>query len=304
MSFSNKEFYGGELIPLRIPTASERLAPSILDERVQYGTAVGAVVDKVKEYITSAEVEAAPPRSIGIICLVGHEQGACLDRQLRKAIGPDKYYRHDIMVGEPFDFQGAERDIIFLFLVCSPDSVSVSTQDEIVQARWANVALTRARYRMVLVRSVDLDDIPEDRVILRSIVQFFDDVATKDRRRVNDHGDIPSDDYFSYHTDFFSSLRHRGQEILTLRLEEEGFEISSMGKVWHGAICVRSANQRSRVAVLVDTSERSQEEWLKLIEQQERIESVGWKCLRLHILFLVNDLNSAVKTVVDFISTV
>jgi len=125
IAFSNEQFYDDKLVPLRLPTASERLSPSIVDVRID-GVKSGKVnqreadkiVELIKELLSEPDVDILN-RSIGVISLVGDEQARIIRGRLLDSIGPERMARHNILVGDPPSFQGAERDVIFLSMVCS-----------------------------------------------------------------------------------------------------------------------------------------------------------------------------------------
>lgn len=117
ISFSNNQFYDGNLVPLRLPKQSERLTPSLVDIRVPDGEKVKRTNEKEADEIVRIVEELAraqmdDPRSIGIISLMGDEQSRLIRGRLldAKDVGPQGMARHDILVGDPPAFQGAERD--------------------------------------------------------------------------------------------------------------------------------------------------------------------------------------------------
>jgi AAA domain len=124
IAFSNTQFYDNQLIPLRLPTQSERLTPSIVDVRIQDGVKVGktnehevneivqrvaAIADQQKQ-----QQQTGRCRSIGIISLMGDEQSRLIRSRLLDAIGPQRMAQHSILVGDPPSFQGTERDSTYL----------------------------------------------------------------------------------------------------------------------------------------------------------------------------------------------
>jgi very-short-patch-repair endonuclease len=93
--------------------------------------------------------------------------------------------RHDIRVGEPASFQGDERDIMFVSLVADRGSSALSG---LAYDQRFNVAASRARDRMVLVRSVEIEDLSAADRLRRSLIEHFaspfagEAVPTADRR--------------------------------------------------------------------------------------------------------------------------
>lgn len=180
IAFSNRQFYDGALVPLRLPLPSERITPSLIDVKLSKGTKRGRVneqeADKIVEMVGDlVGQQSENPRSIGVISLMGDEQSRLIRGRLLNSdrVGPGGMARHDVLVGDPPAFQGAERDgmildacllslltvhkVIFLSMVCSPGNTP--TQNQLFHFQRANVALSRARDQMVLVRSLDIGDV-------------------------------------------------------------------------------------------------------------------------------------------------
>lgn len=94
IAFSNEHFYDGQLVPLRLPTKSERLTPSLVDVKVngvKQGKVNVAEVQKIVELIQEIVEEGQTtgnPRSIGVISLIGDEQSRMIRARLLDAIGP------------------------------------------------------------------------------------------------------------------------------------------------------------------------------------------------------------------------
>jgi superfamily I DNA and/or RNA helicase len=107
------------LIPLRLPTQSERITPSIVDVRLRKGVKIGKVnereadeiVRRVAEIVESHDQRSLQHRrSIGIISLMGDEQSRLIRGLLLDSIGPQRMAQHSVLVGDPPSFQGTERD--------------------------------------------------------------------------------------------------------------------------------------------------------------------------------------------------
>jgi very-short-patch-repair endonuclease/transcription elongation GreA/GreB family factor len=81
--------------------------------------------------------------------------------------------RHRIMCGNAATFQGQERDIIFLSMVECPETARAKAS-RVFEQRF-NVALSRARDRMVLVRSVTLADLKSEADLKRKVIEHFQD---------------------------------------------------------------------------------------------------------------------------------
>jgi very-short-patch-repair endonuclease len=177
IEYSKREFYGHELRPLRLPKASERLDPPLVDVLIEDGhrsdgvnaAEVAFIVEEIGRLIADPHMER---RSIGVVSLLGEEQALATWDQLNDEYGPQLLQRHRIACGDARTFQGRERDVIFLSLVCAPNDVGAPLSRDIFAQRF-NVAASRARDRMYLVRSVDLAHLSEADRLRRSLIRHF-----------------------------------------------------------------------------------------------------------------------------------
>jgi hypothetical protein len=287
IGFSNAQFYDGRLVPLRLPKKSERLKPPVLDVRVPNGVKTGKtneieadeIVRRIKAIVSTASTS-SNPRSIGVISLIGDEQSRLIRGRLLDVVGPQIMSQHRILVGDPPTFQGAERDIIFLSLVASPGSVP--TQSQLMHFQRANVALSRARDQCILVRSIDLKDIPSDDDVKVSILEFFENKEPE------------SEDGLAASCPV--------QILLRKSLEQRGFLIRCMGVVWKNGLCVEQRDSDNRVALLVEGAGESQQQWQASFAQQKAIERVGWRCLRVDALSLLADFVNTFEGILKFLS--
>ena len=299
IQYSNSEFYNGNLTPLRLPRSSERLKPSLIDVRVPRGRKIGKVneeecdeiVRMIAKYIETCTL--VQKRSIGVISLVGEEQSRLIRGRLLDRIGPHKYKLHNILVGEPPSFQGAERDIVFLSLVCSPGAIV--TQSQLMHFQRANVALSRARDRMVLVRSFDTNHIPNSQDIKFSILDFFE---RSQAIETNGVGMTTN----SLQSSSVSPFRSRAEQALRSCLIGKGYSIQRMGVVWDNALCVEDGmNGAARAALYVEASGESKDDWRSMLQQQKSIERVGWRCMRLDAISFLTNYQSSLNTVIEFL---
>jgi len=99
--------------------------------------------------------------SIGVISLLGDEQGELINNLLKDKIGNQEMKNRKIVCGNPYTLQGEERDIIFLSMVIS-NNVKFATLTKDADIRRFNVATTRAKRQMWLFHSVNLEDLNEE----------------------------------------------------------------------------------------------------------------------------------------------
>jgi transcription elongation GreA/GreB family factor/very-short-patch-repair endonuclease len=161
------QFYNEELVPLRLPKASERIDPPLVDVFVRHGHRSGrSKINKPEADAIVDEIEAIcldprfAGRSIGVISLIGFEQAHYIQGRLLERIGQEKFTQHDISCGDSATFQGKERDIMFISMVACPKTAGAFTSLPFQQR--FNVALSRARDRQYLFRSVTEDMLKPD----------------------------------------------------------------------------------------------------------------------------------------------
>ena len=183
----SSQFYGGKLLPLRLPTAKERLDPPLIDILVRGARRVrevneaeaNVIIDEIRKL---TEDPSFTNRSIGVISLVGEKQAKLIHDRLMRDIGVASMNRHRIMCGNAATFQGQERDIIFLSMVECPETARAKAS-RVFEQRF-NVALSRARDRMILVRSVTLNDLNSETDLKCKVIEHFSDPMQTGRTEV------------------------------------------------------------------------------------------------------------------------
>lgn len=186
IEFSNREFYQGGIRPLRVPKANERLDPPLIDVLVKGGFRKGdvnpaeakAIVDEIKTIIADP---AYGGRSIGVVTLIGNSQAAYIHERVSEEISPIDIVGRKIAIGPPPVFQGRERDIMMVSMVSAPGDRAVANRADMHQR--FNVALSRARDRMYLFRSVSDTEVSPD-TLTGKVIGHFKQPFRQDARRV------------------------------------------------------------------------------------------------------------------------
>lgn len=267
----SSSFYPKPLIPLRIPTASERLDPPLIDIYVPYGQRDGQKRNRAEAELIVDEIEklVADPtfskRSIGVISLLGSEQARFIYGMLLEEIGAEAMERHRIMCGDAATFQGQERDIVFLSMVSSLDSVVTQTA-RLYEQRY-NVAMSRARDRLVLVRSLAASHLKRSDLKLKVIEHF--------RNPMEKGKVVQSDDILSAcDSDFERDVGHRLLDLgyrITPQYPISGYRIDFV---------VEGANDR-RLAIELDGDKyHGPERWAHDVARQRSLERMNWRFWR------------------------
>src|SRR4029077_8561457 len=128
---------------------------------------VDVIVTEIRKMVADPAFEG---RSIGVISLIGNAQANRIYTRLITELGAEVVDRHRIMCGNAATFQGQERDIVFLSMVACPKTATAQRM-RMFEQRF-NVALSRARDRMVLVRSVTSSDLKPGDLKLQVVEHF------------------------------------------------------------------------------------------------------------------------------------
>lgn len=212
IEFSNREFYNGDIKPLRVPKANERLDPPLIDVFVKGGFRKGdtnppeaqAIVDEVQAIISNPQLQG---RSIGIVTLLGNEQAKYIHDLIHKRITPADIVARQIAVGPPPVFQGRERDIMMVSMVLAAGDRSAASIA--AQQQRFNVAFSRARDRLYLFRSVAHNQFAEDS-LNGKVLQHFRQPFKRDVTKVALLRDLCES---GFERDMFDELTQRGYRV-------------------------------------------------------------------------------------------
>ena len=267
IEFSKREFYNDELRPLRVPRASERLDPPLLDVLLEGAHRDGDVNLAEVDYIVG-EVRRlfAEPRmkhrTIGVVSLLGDDQALRIWDRLNEEFGPELLQRHQLACGDARAFQGRERDIMFLSLVSAPNNVGAPLSRDIFAQRF-NVAASRARDRMYLVRSVNLSHLAEGDRLRRGLIAHFAKPSPAEDARPKDLRDLCDS---PFERALYDWLTHEGYAV-TPQVRVGSYRID---------LVVEGSND-TRLAVECD-GDRSHgpDKWADDVQRQRVLERAGW----------------------------
>ena len=266
IEYSKREFYDHELRPLRLALPSERLDPPLVDVLVDAGKREGDVNDAEIGFIVQeiGRLTADPrmrERSIGVLSLLGEEQALAIWERLNEEFGPQLLQRHRVACGDARTFQGRERDVMFLSLVSAPNDVGAPLSRDIFAQRF-NVAASRARDRMYLVRSVGLDHLSEADRLRRSLIAHFARPFAPDEVRADARERCES----PFERELYDWLAQQGYRA-TPQVSVGAYRVD---------LVVEGGND-ARLAVECDGDKREgPEKWLDDMRRQRVLERAGW----------------------------
>lgn len=267
IEYSKREFYNHELKPLRMPKASQRLDPPLIDVLVKDGyrdgdvnlPEVNFIISEIKAIIEDPKMRG---RSIGVISLLADKQPRVIWEQLTEELGPEVMELYKITCGDARTFQGKERDIMFLSMVAAPNNVGAPLSRDTFAQRF-NVAASRAKDRMYLVRSVELDDLSSADWLRRSLIRHFSAPFAQDEKRVEDQRRLCESDF---ERDLYDELTQRG------------YWVTPQVRVGHYRIdMVVEGHNDARLAIECDGDRyHGPDKWADDMQRQRVLERTGW----------------------------
>jgi very-short-patch-repair endonuclease len=143
-------------VQLRPHTIAYRVPGSSRDGKInrQEALATASLLAAAIEQPEYKKNDAGQPTSFGVVSLVGDEQAIEIDNLLRGHLSPDRYELHRLLCGNAAQFQGDERDVIFISLVDTAQHGPLSLRDQELFKQRFNVAASRARDQMWIVHSL------------------------------------------------------------------------------------------------------------------------------------------------------
>jgi very-short-patch-repair endonuclease len=296
ISFSNHLSYKGEIKPLR-EASSIKLAPHVIPYHVPWSggrlneednqaeaEAIAALICAALEQPEYAENEEGKPMSFGVVSMVGDRQAMKIDTILRQRIEPAEYKRRQILCGDSAQFQGDERDVMFLSIVDAPLTtppypIRQEGPKKIFKKRF-NVAASRARNQMWVVHSLnhEVDLKPGDY-----------------RRRLIEHAIDPT----AWETKSPPEKSESAfEQRVQLHLSRANFVVRPRFKVGHHWIDLAVVGDGRRLVVECDGERHLEPEQLQAdMERQALLERLGWQFVRVRSSIFFRDEDRAMRPV-------
>ncbi|WP_126268717.1 AAA domain-containing protein [Corynebacterium alimapuense] len=172
-----REVFSGRLAPFKV-TRTPHAAQPVTKKKVINIDEADVLIERL---IQGLEDPAYEGKTMGVISLLSTSgQAEYLKNRLLEKLSPEVWEQRDLKVGSPAEFQGAERDVIFLSMVSmvpidGAQRLSVIATDMYIQRY--NVAVSRAKDQVWLFHSAGVENL-DGRDIRAQLLQHAYDVAT------------------------------------------------------------------------------------------------------------------------------
>ena len=311
IEFCNRYFYNGFLVPLKV-FSLDRLNPL---EKIYVSNAyckgsgsnvinpieAEAIVEKI---IKICSDERYKGKTIGVISLLGDEQAKYIETLIMQKLDHKEILERQLLCGNPYSFQGDERDIIFLSLVIAPINEDgtkrhIGVLNKVQDERRFNVAVSRAKEQIWLFHSVKIEDLSRDD-LRRKLLEYFytphkfeiEGIDLNELRKIA----ISANRYFEKPPSPFESWFEVdvALEILTL-----GFEVKPQFKVGPyriDLVTFDKLNTLNRLAIECDGDKYHGIEHIERdINRQKILERCGWKFFRIRASEFYFDKNKVLE---------
>jgi very-short-patch-repair endonuclease len=287
IAFSNALCYEGEIQPLR-ESSAVKVRPACVAHRVS-GTVERKINQREVQEIASLILAACEQpeyaqHSFGVISLVGEDQAVAIDKLLTQHMDLPQYQARKIVCGTAPQFQGDERDIMFLSVVDAPSDIGTLPlrNDERFIKRF-NVAASRARDQMWVIHSVDpRTDLKENDLrerLIRHAQSPEGGMQDKKRRKA------PTSFEFEFQEKIYDHLINLGYGVL-VDWPVGSYKLDLVVEGKDGRVAIKCDGEKEFAPQKLDQD----------IHRETVLERVGWRFIRLRASEFYLDPERALRT--------
>ena len=285
--FSNSLSYDWRIVPLR-DASSARVRPPVVAHRVEDGSSDNKRNRQEALHVASLILSAAEQPeyeglTFGAISLLGAEQARDIEILLRNNMPLAEYEKRRVLCGTPPQFQGDERDVVFLSMVDGPPDVPPlnlrGDPGDLWKKRY-NVAASRARDQLWVVYSLDLQrDLKPGDLRLRLLEFARDPLALQ-----------------SQVAQALARAESPFETGVIRRLVTEGYQVTPQFEVGGYRIDLVVGDDRLRLAVECDGDRyHTQDNLREDLDRQAQLERLGWRFVRIRGSEYFRDPEAALK---------
>jgi very-short-patch-repair endonuclease len=294
IQFSNMISYDQRIKPLRDAsrvrlrphTIAYRVAGSSRDGKINRQEAIGvaSLLTAALEQPEYRKNDVGQPTGFGVVSLVGDEQALEIDNLLRRHISPDRYELHRLLCGNAAQFQGDERDVVFISLVDTAQRGPLSLRDQELFKQRFNVAASRARDQMWIVHSLSPQNDLKADDLRRQLIEHAQD-PTRLMRALEEKENRPQSAF--------------EREVMK-RLLAAGYSVAPQWRVGAFRIDLVVEGEGRRLAIECDGDRYHQLEKIpEDMDRQSVLERMGWIFTRIRGTEFLRNPDRAMKQVFE-----
>ena len=297
IGYSNWLSYDNKIKPLR-EASSSNLLPAVVNYRVDGHRGGTSKINQVEAKTIVALVQSCMEqpeysgKTFGVISLLGKEQAEYIQRELFNTIGNIAYEQRQIICGDSANFQGDERDVIFLSMVDSNEGDGVlrlrsdDANEDAYKKRY-NVAASRAKDQLWVINSLDEENSLQAGDLRRGLLSYAKNPQAYKQTIVQIQQQ--ADSIF--------------EEEVAKALVSKGFHIVQQWEVGAYRIDMVAVYKNRKIAIECD-GERYHSGEDKILEDMQRqtiLERLGWKFIRIRGSEYFADPENTINRVADLL---
>ena len=275
IGFSNKLAYNFRIKPLR-DSSSSNLKPATIVYQTDGIRGDNRPINTKEALVIIALIVACIEQpeymdsSFGVISLLADEQVELLTKIATEKISPVLFEKHSILFGNAAQFQGDERDVVFLSMVDSgqddgPNRLK-SENNKLLKQRY-NVAASRAKDQLWLIHSFSPNEDLKVGDMRRDLIEYMADPNALSH--VYDQIEHESESPF--------------EEEVAKHLSSKGYQIRQQRRVGSYRIDMVAIYDGKEIAIECDGDRyhSGEEKIFKDMERQTVLERLGWQFIRI-----------------------
>jgi very-short-patch-repair endonuclease len=288
IGFSNRIAYEPDnirLIPVR-QYGADRLEPikaiHVIDGYEKGGSGNKINPAEVDAIVAQLEKCLADPRydglTFGVISLLGQAQARRIQEALLQRIPIEEWNARDLRCGDAADFQGSERDVVFLSMVSAPEPGQRmgALTTEMYMQRY-NVAASRAKDQLWLIHSIGLDQLANSQDMRHHLLDYCYGVIN--RTRIEQEGACPSTVPDDVRAEPFDSLF---EQRVYNRVVDRGFIVIPQYPANGYKLDLVVVGAKGRLAIECDGDAwHGPEAYERDLARQRDLERCGWQFFRI-----------------------
>lgn len=227
-------------------------------------------------------------KTFGVISLKGEKQAARIESILRHRLSVTEYHDRKIRCGNPAQFQGDERHVMFLSMVYSPAEnggpLRLQGNPNNRDKKRLNVAASRAQDQMWVIHSVspEIDLKPED--MRRKLIQHAKDPYALSTLKDN----------------MAKRAESEFEKRVIAHLVDKGYKVTPQWEVGAYRIDIVVEGNGKRLAVECDGDRfHPPEKWEEDMARQAILERLGWRFVRIRGSQFFRDPHFAMHSVYE-----
>ena len=229
----------------------------------------------LSKYKETDEEGKTRPITFGVISLLGKDQQKYITKLISEKISSKEIEKRKIICGDPYVFQGDERDIMFISMVKAPDLhnpdrtiMALGNGNKNMHKQRINVAMSRAKNKMILFHSIPKDKLANPNDLRKRILDWFYNHRTEERKaglqKIREEVERGRASEFEYQV--AKIIINRGYKVIP-QYEVAGYRID---------IVVQGEKSKLAIECDGDKYHNKIDKWQEDIERQQILERSGW----------------------------